>query len=36
MNDEHHLPAKWFWASLAFGALISAVLIGWLLCAVLP
>jgi len=35
-DDEHRLPSAWFWSCLAFGALISAILIGWLIAAVLP
>ncbi len=35
-TDEHHLPSVYFWSALAAGALISAILIGWLLVAVLP
>jgi hypothetical protein len=35
-DDEHHLPSVYFWSALAAGALISAILIGWLLVAVLP
>lgn len=33
--DEHHLPGPLFWAIFAAGAIVSAVLIGWLIAAVL-
>jgi hypothetical protein len=35
-DDEPRLPSALFWLALAAGALASAVLIGWLLVAVLP
>jgi len=34
--DEHHIPSALFWSAMAFGALLSAVGIGWLLFVVLP
>lgn len=34
--DDRRLPSAWFWSALAAGAIVSAVLIGWLLIAVLP
>jgi fumarate reductase subunit D len=34
-DDEPRLPSAWFWAIFAAGAIVSAVLIGWLI-AVLP
>lgn len=33
--DEHHIPSAWFWSAMAAGALMAALLIGWLLMAVL-
>ena len=34
--DEHHIPSALFWSALAAGALVSAIMLGWLLVAVLP
>ena len=36
MNEDPRLPSLWFWSAMAAGAIISALLIGCLLVAVLP
>lgn len=33
--EEHHIPSSWFWVALAAGAIVSTVLLGWLIAAVL-
>jgi len=34
-QNEPLVPSAWFWSALAIGALIAAVLIGWLVFVVL-